>query len=244
MEGFLGTRATFGADLNLLAQVTMALALAGGAWLAKRKHYFGHGCVQASVVVANLVFIGWVMLPSFSKQVAPQVPSGLSDRYYLIAFAHAIVGAAAELLGIYVVLVALKIVPAALRFKRYKPWMRTTLVLWWLAAALGFTTYAMWYVRPSGIKVNSMRPAPAAVQIRNFQFEPKDLVVSPGTSVVWTDVGGRHTVEAEDGSFKSETLTAGGKFKHRFERAGTFLYFCNFHGSKGGQDMAGTVTVK
>jgi hypothetical protein len=45
-------------------------------------------------------------------------------------------------------------------------------------------------------------------------------------------------------SFKSETLTAGGKFEHRFERAGTFPYFCTFHGSKGGQDMAGTVTVK
>ena len=248
MEGFLGTGATFGADVNLLAQVTMALALGGGAWFARRKYYFAHGCVQASVVAANLVFIVWVMLPSFTRQVAPQVPTGLSDRYYLVAVAHAIAGAGAELLGIYVVLVATKIVPAALRFKRYKPWMRTTLVLWWLAAALGFATYAMWYVTPAGSKVNTMGPAPvarkAAVQIRNFQFEPKDLVVSPGTTVEWTDVGGRHTVEAEDGSFKSETLSAGGKFEHRFERAGTFPYFCNFHGSKGGQDMVGTVTVK
>src|SRR5260370_41025415 len=99
MEGFLGTGATFGADLNLLAQATMALALVGGAWLARRKYYFAHGCVQASVVTANLFFIVWVMLPSYSRQVAPQVPRGLSDRYYLIAFAHAVVGAVAELLA-------------------------------------------------------------------------------------------------------------------------------------------------
>jgi uncharacterized membrane protein YozB (DUF420 family) len=129
MEGFLGTGATVGADVNLLAQVTMALALGGGAWLARRKYYFAHGCVQASVVGANLFFIFWVMLQSFSRQVAPQVPAGLSDRYYLVAFAHAVAGAAAELLGIYVVLSATKIVPAALRFENYRPWMRTTLVL-------------------------------------------------------------------------------------------------------------------
>jgi plastocyanin len=84
----------------------------------------------------------------------------------------------------------------------------------------------------------------ATVQIGNFQFEPKDLAVSPGTTVEWTDIGGRHTVEAEDGSFKSNALTAGGKFEHRFERPGAFPYFCRFHGSGGGRDMAGTVTVK
>src|SRR5258708_6748091 len=243
MEGFLGTGATFGADLNLLVQVTMAMALGGGAWLARRRYYFAHGCVQASVVVANLFFIVWVMLPSFSRQVAPQVPRGLSDRYYLIAFAHAVVGAVAELLAIYVVLVAgTKVIPGALRFKNFKPWMRTTLALWWLAAGLGFTTYAMWYVTPPGSKVNSNR-APMAqkvrVEIRNFRFDPKDVVVASGTTVEWTDAGGRHMVEAEDGSFKSETLTAGGKFEHRFERAGTFPYFCTFHGSKGGHDMVG-----
>ena len=106
----------------------------------------------------------------------------------------------------------------------------------------------MWYVMPAGSKVNTIVSAPSvqktSVKIKNFQFEPKDLVVSPGTTVEWTDIGGRHTVESEDGSFKSETLTAGGKFEHRFDRVGTFAYFCNLHGSKGGQDMAGTVTVK
>src|SRR5260370_33447545 len=100
MEGFLGTGATFSADLNLLAQVTMALALVGGAWLARRKYYFAHGCGQASVVLANLFFIVWVMLASFSRQLAPQVPRGRSDRYYLISFVDAVVGPAVDVLRI------------------------------------------------------------------------------------------------------------------------------------------------
>jgi len=249
MEGFLGTGATLGADVNLLVQFTMALALGGGVWLARRKHYFAHGCVQATVVTVNLFFIVWVMLPSFSKQLAPQIPAGLSDRYYLVAFAHAVAGSLAELLGTYVVLAAgTKIIPKALRFKRYKPWMRTTLVVWWLAAGLGFATYAMWYVTPPGSKVNlnaaPAQPHKAAVTIRNFRFDPQELTITPGTTVVWTDIGGRHAVESDDGWFKSDTLTAGATFEHRFDKAGTFAYFCTFHGSKGGHDMAGRITVR
>jgi hypothetical protein len=58
-------------------------------------------------------------------------------------------GCIAELLGLYIVLAAgTKILPESLRFVRYKPWMRTALVIWWLALMLGFTTYARWYLVP------------------------------------------------------------------------------------------------
>jgi plastocyanin len=84
----------------------------------------------------------------------------------------------------------------------------------------------------------------AKITIKNFAFDPAEITVSPGTEVEWTDEGGKHTVEADNGSFKSGPLTAGATFKHRFARAGVYRYFCEFHGSKGGHDMAGTVTVK
>jgi plastocyanin len=61
--------------------------------------------------------------------------------------------------------------------------------------------------------------------------------------VEWLDDTGRHTVEADDGSFKSETLIGGGRFEHRFEQPGTFAYHCGFHGAAGGKDMAGVVRV-
>src|SRR5580765_5128016 len=31
------------------------------------------------------------------------------------------------------------------RFTKYKPWMRTVLVLWWFVLLLGLATYARWY---------------------------------------------------------------------------------------------------
>jgi plastocyanin len=94
----------------------------------------------------------------------------------------------------------------------------------------------------------SMAPAqtpPAAkITVKNFGFDPPAMTVAPGTEVQWTDEGGRHSVQADDGSFKSEPLTAGGTFKHKFDKPGVYRYFCEFHGSKGGHDMAGVVTVQ
>ena len=84
----------------------------------------------------------------------------------------------------------------------------------------------------------------ATVKITSFQFTPKVLTIAPGTTVEWVNDGGRHTVEADDGSFKSEVLKQGDKFEHKFDKAGTFAYHCEFHGEKGGKDMAGKIIVR
>lgn len=89
--------------------------------------------------------------------------------------------------------------------------------------------------------------APAAanptVKISSFKFEPKVLTIKAGTTVEWVNDGGRHTVEADDGSFKSDVLPQGGKFTHTFAKPGKYAYHCEFHGEKGGKDMAGTIVV-
>lgn len=84
----------------------------------------------------------------------------------------------------------------------------------------------------------------ATVKISNFQFTPKVLTITPGTTVEWVSEAGRHTVEADDGSFKSDVLKQGDKFEHKFDKAGTFAYHCEFHGDKGGKDMAGKIIVR
>lgn len=84
----------------------------------------------------------------------------------------------------------------------------------------------------------------AGVNIKNFEFRPKSLVVKPGTVVTWTNDAGAHTVVADDGSFSSPTLAAGQTFSHKFTRKGTHRYYCSFHGGAGGHDMAGTVVVR
>jgi plastocyanin len=154
-----------------------------------------------------------------------------------------VIGGIAALLGLYVILTGMKLLPQALRFSNYKAWMRTTLVLWWVVIALGVSTYFIWYAAPANAQATAA-PAKVSVTIKNFTFEPKEVTIAPGTTVEWTDQGGRHDVTADDGSFKSSTLTAGQKFEHKFDSAGSYAYFCSNHGAKGGHDMAGKVTVK
>ena len=244
MQGFLGLGGTFSADLNLLVQVTMALALTLGMFLARQKRYFAHGCVQSTVVILNLIPIAMIMLPSFRQQVAPQIPAGLSDKYYSIALAHTVVGSIAEVLGLYVILTGMKLLPESIRFRNYKVWMRSTLVIWWAAVALGVSTYAMWYAAPAAPPQAAQAPQKVTVVVKNFAFEPKEVTVAPGTTIEWTDELGRHNVTADDGSFKSDTMVAGAKFEHKFDAAGAFPYYCTFHGNKNGVGMAGKVTVK
>src|SRR6266496_2208861 len=77
MNGFLGTGATFRADLNLVVQLAMGLALLVGMFLARRKKFRAHKYCQSSVMLLNLVMIFLIMAPSFHKQVQPQLPGGL-----------------------------------------------------------------------------------------------------------------------------------------------------------------------
>ena len=38
------------------------------------------------------------------------------------------------------------VLPKKLRITKYKVWMRTVLVLWWVVLFVGIATYARWYV--------------------------------------------------------------------------------------------------
>lgn len=247
MRGFLGTGATFQADLVLMLEIAMGLALLVGMFLARAKRFQAHKICQTSVMLLNLVAIALVMVPSFRAQVAPQIPAGLGDSYYLVAGIHAGLGTLAELLGLYVVLVAAtQWIPERLRFQNWRLWMRTTLAVWWAVILLGVGTYMTWYAVPQA-KTASPPSAQATeqptVKISNFEFTPREITVPENTTVRWVNEGGRHNVQADDGSFKSPTLMAGDRFEHKFEKPGTYPYHCSFHGDKGGKDMAGVVKV-
>jgi plastocyanin/uncharacterized membrane protein YozB (DUF420 family) len=244
---FLPTGAPPAAELNLAVQLAMGAALVAGMILARRKRFRAHAICQATVVLLNLVMIGLIMAPSFHRQVVPNFQAIPGDRYYALPAAHAAVGTAAELLGLYVILVAgTRIVPKRLRFRRYRPWMRATLALWWLVIALGVATYAEWYGgQPRAAVAAPAPPAPltADVTVQNFSFGPKEITITAGTTVTWTDSLGRHTVESSDGTLKSDTLVAGKTYQKRFDTPGVYDYYCAFHGNKDGSGMAGRIIV-
>lgn len=230
--------------LNLLVQCGLATALLCGAVLARRRSFRVHGWVQSTIVLVNMAIILGFMLPSFSRLVAPHWRITLHGGGDWIVLAHAAVGGIAELLAIYVVLVAgSSLLPERYRFSRYQPWMRTALAMWMLALLLGFATYHVCYAQSAAPPAVAQDSQKVAVTIDNFKFDPQEVKVAPGTTVVWTDSRGRHTVTSDDGSFDSGTLVAGQSFEHKFEKPGAYPYYCMFHGAKGGKDMSGVVTV-
>lgn len=249
MNGWLGTGATPLADLNLLVQLAMAAALTVGMFLARAHRFRAHGWTQSSVLLLNLVAIGSVMVPSFHRQVMPHASSGWRDANHVVAMLHASLGTVAELLGLYVVLVAgTNVLPRALRFRNYKPWMRTTLALWWIVVTLGVGVYYVWYLLPprgaAGGTPATPRPAGVTITVANFRFDPAEVSVGAGTTVEWVHTRGRHKIVADDGSFESPVLVSAARFSHMFAKPGVYHYYCAFHGGPGGKDMAGTVAVK
>jgi uncharacterized membrane protein YozB (DUF420 family) len=146
MQGFLRTAASFRADLNLIVQIVLGLALLTGAYLARIKRYRAHGICMSSVLLLNLVAIAGVMWPSFDTLVLPRLAGHLHKRYFEVALVHGVLGGAAELLGLYILLVAgTNVVPEAVRFRRWKLWMRVELLLWIAVLAGGIGTYIVWY---------------------------------------------------------------------------------------------------
>ena len=79
------------------------------------------------------------------------------------------------------------------------------------------------------------------VVVRNISFKPSTMTVKAGGEVTWTfeDKNIAHNVVAEDGSFKSETLSKG-TFIHKFAAPGTVRYTCTVHPAQ----MKGNVEVR
>jgi hypothetical protein len=94
------------------------------------------------VLLLNLLIIGLVIWPSFRQQVKPELAKGLHKWYDEEAIIHAVLGITAELVGLYIVIVAgTNVLPPWLRFKHWKWWMRAELVLWAIVLLSGVGTY-------------------------------------------------------------------------------------------------------
>jgi plastocyanin len=92
-------------------------------------------------------------------------------------------------------------------------------------------------------------PAEAATVIRasGVSWSPATLRVDRGAVVRWKGVSGTHHVRAYGGNWSFDrALPADTKVKRRFNRAGTFRYYCTIHGSVSGglcSGMCGRVIV-
>lgn len=94
-------------------------------------------------------------------------------------------------------------------------------------------------VMPVSQTVHAYAEPPAAsadVKIDNFAFGPQTLTVDVGTTVTWTNRDDiPHTVVSTDGLFKSKVRDTDETFSYKFEKSGTFTYFCSLHPKMTGQ---------
>jgi plastocyanin len=104
-----------------------------------------------------------------------------------------------------------------------------------LALALGASTIF------SGVaRAQKSAPQTHTVVIHNFAFQPQEITVHVGDTIVWknTDIVS-HTVTAADGLFDSGEIKPGKSWRFVAKKAGTFQYSCSPH-----PNMRGTLTVK
>jgi plastocyanin len=76
--------------------------------------------------------------------------------------------------------------------------------------------------------------------IDNFAFTPKEMTVSAGSTVRWTNKDDiPHTVTSDSKAFESSVLDTNQSFQFTFTKPGRFNYFCKLH-----PHMTGVVIVQ
>jgi plastocyanin len=87
---------------------------------------------------------------------------------------------------------------------------------------------------------DAYQPSEKQVSIEDFAFKPDTLIVTPGTTVRWTNNDSvAHTVTSDPaGTFDSGTLQPGESFEVLFDTPGIYPYLCTLH-----PFMHGTVIV-
>lgn len=90
---------------------------------------------------------------------------------------------------------------------------------------------------PSSVEAKIVEPS---TDYRTWGYEPADLRVPIGTTVMWVNTGGAvHTVTSDDGAtFDSGNIPAGQSVSLSMDTAGTFPYHCALH-----PDMRASITV-
>jgi len=144
--GFLGTNANFRSDAVLLLILVSAVLFTVGWRLAVRKRYEAHRWVQTFAVILSTLVVLLTMISSFVIHILPGIPAKLGEGSYGITTIHAVLGLAALLLGVFIVLRGNQLVPRALRFTNYKGFMRVSYALYMLSTIIGAAVYIIVFV--------------------------------------------------------------------------------------------------
>lgn len=246
--GFLGTRGTLFADLNLVAEIILLFGLTAGFAFAKLGNIPLHQYNQTAWTLFNIVLTLFIMAVSFAQNVVPVLPADLVRLHGLVSTIHALLGLLTISCAIYIILRMNRLLPKMLRISWWKWLMRITLGLYWLVGLFGIGTYVVWYVVPRPeVAVTPQATAEAGkvlVPLANYEFVPNDLTVPVGTTVQFQNADpDPHTVTFDNNEFPATGLLPGDKGKILFDKVGVFQIYCEYHGSPGLKGMSLVVRV-
>lgn len=118
--------------------------------------------------------------------------------------------------------------------------------LWIILLGFGLV---VWHVSSGRAEPPKGRLATAAVMIKNFDFAPSAVTISPGGSVRWINADvANHQISSgavegnqprPDGRVSSPLLFRGDEFTATFQTPGAYPYYCGVH-----PFMRGTIVVK
>lgn len=189
------------ATINLIIQILFYLTLCAGVVAQLRGKYKWHDRFQAPVVILNIFFILFVMVPTF-RAIAGEIPSGLAQTPIWVTTVHATLGTIAQLLGIYMFLAGFKYVPRKIGVLRYYMW--TTFIFWTLTVLFGIGVYIMFYTGDSSAETATVaehdadlapehaadlaEPAPAEAPAEEVVDEHAEVEVIPTEELIAGDV--------------------------------------------------------
>jgi plastocyanin len=106
------------------------------------------------------------------------------------------------------------------------------------AASVVLSIAALLLLHP--VQARSQDSKGTEIKIDNFTFGPDAMTVPVNSTVTWVNKDDiPHTVVAKDGAFKSRALDTDQKFSFKFDKAGTYLYYCSVH-----PKMVGKIVVQ
>ncbi|HTP07426.1 MAG TPA: hypothetical protein VMP08_04200 [Anaerolineae bacterium] len=98
-----------------------------------------------------------------------------------------------------------------------------------IMAVMSIFAIAIGLSQPQGTVAAPTAPNDVVIAIYDFYFDPPEVYVSPGTTVIWQNWGEvTHTVSIT-GQAASGDIPPGASFSHTFNSLGTFPYQCNLH---------------
>ena len=111
-----------------------------------------------------------------------------------------------------------------------------------ILSALAVSMFTLAVVRDA-VGGDTSSDKPVVVTMKSMSFDPKELEVRPGASIVWMNGSyTKHTATSDDEgkTFDSGLIAPGESSKPvRFDKEGKVTYHCKIHGKM----MSGTVVV-